>query len=288
MESPLAEREPAEVISKLLKTVLSLLALSIPSSQENYIYTWLRPTLYISFILSSVGDIIAVLPCGFRYGLIEHISESSITIIILLFKCVAFSCGICVLAFSEATQFNDRKTRSKEKAWKTRLMNMSLTLLRNKIHHVVELHKTKFNNRNTHTDNPKEGRPIRTSCKVLQPEVDRLAEPQTKNCTTNSMVKKIQTGEEQEVSDKPVTQHHNENMHIEEVIYDMQKLEKEMSDLELKKEGQHKTKKLERKEQLKVNQQKLKHELPDVKNEQTKFKMDVQQQQLYTAQLELG
>ena len=136
---------------------------------------------------------------------------------------------------------------------------------------------------------------IRIPRELLQREEDRRAEPQTKNCTTNLMDKKILTRVGQEVLDKSVTQHHNENVHIEEVIYDMQKLEKRMSDLrlrkpnlELQKEGQQETKKLERKEQLKVNEQKLKQELPDANNERRKFKMDVKQQLHSTVQPKLN
>ena len=245
MEHPLVEPKPGEVISNLLKTLLTFLTMYLPS--WNYTFAGLRLKLYVSFLLcmGSFGDIAAGLIFVLRYVHMEPISESLtvVTGLIFYFAYVAFAYGSCVFLQS--------------------------------------------NDRNTHTDNPKEGRPIRTSCTVLQSEVDRLAKPQTKNCTTNLMVKKIQTGKGQEVLDKSVTQPYNENEHIEEVIYDMQKLEKEMSDLELKKEGRHETKKLERKEQIKVNQQKLKQELPDVRNERTKFRMDVQQQQLYTAQRKL-
>ena len=114
---------------------------------------------------------------------------------------------------------------------------------------------------------------------VLTEEMDTPAE-YTHNYITNLMIEQIQTREGQGELLESATRPCNENMHIKEVKDDIQKLKKEKSALE-------KTKKLERKEQFKVNQQKLKHELPDVKNEQKKFKMDVQQQQLYTVQQKL-
>ena len=100
----------------------------------------------------------------------------------------------------------------------------------------------------------------------------------------------VQTREEQG-DEKPVTQIRNEKVYIEEVTYGMQKMEKEKSalrarkpNLELQKEGQQETKKIERKEQLKVNEQKLKQELQEANNEQTKFQMDGKQQQLHIVQ----
>ena len=250
MEHPLAEPKPGEVMSKLLKTLLTILAIYLLPSWNYTFAGGLRQTLnvFVLLCMGSFGDITAgLIFVSRRYAHMEQMSESHLRIVIFFISHLAFFAFAygCLYLFGQ------------------------------------------FNNRNTHTDNPKEVRPIRTSCTVLQSEVDRLAEPQTKNCTTNLMVKKIQTGKGQEVLDKSVTQPYNENEHIEEVIYDMQKLEKEMPDLELKKEGRHETKKLERKEQFKVNQQKLKQELPDVRNERTKFRMDVQQQQLYTAQQNL-
>ena len=130
---------------------------------------------------------------------------------------------------------------------------------------------------------------------VLTEEMDTPAE-YTHNYTTNLMIEQIQTREGQGELLESATRPCNENMHIKEVKDDIQKLKKEKSALEktkklkrkeLFKVNAKKSKKVERKEQFKVNQQKLKHELPDVKNEQKKFKMDVQQQQLYTVQQKL-
>ena len=106
----------------------------------------------------------------------------------------------------------------------------------------------------------------------LQREMDPHVE-QTKNCTTNVMVEKIQTIEGQGEAVRSATQPCDETGHIKEVKKDIQKFEKENSILRLRTS--------EKKDQPKFKQQKLNHELPEA--EQTKFKIDVKQQ-LHTAQ----
>ena len=74
----------------------------------------------------------------------------------------------------------------------------------------------------------------------------------------------------------------NENVNIKDLSYENQKLEKERSTLRLRKrerkgEREQETKKLERNEQSKINQKKLKQKLPHANNEHKKFTIDVQQ-----------
>ena len=114
-------------------------------------------------------------------------------------------------------------------------------------------------------------------------EMDRLVE-QMMNWII-SMAGKIQaTRERQGEVGKYVTHPGNENVNIKQLSYDKQKLEKKMSALRLRKanlesegERDQETKKLERSEQPKINQKKIKQELPDANNEQKKITIDVQQ-----------
>ena len=110
---------------------------------------------------------------------------------------------------------------------------------------------------------------------------------QTKNCTTIIIIKKIQTKEDQGEVEKPATQTRTENVYIEEVTDEIQELKKETSalrlrkpNLELEKEGQQVTK-----EQFKINEQKVNFPR-SIMNKQN-LKIDVKQQQLYTAQQKL-
>ena len=114
--------------------------------------------------------------------------------------------------------------------------------------------------------------------------MDRLVE-QMKNWII-SMAGKIQaTRERQGEVEKYVTHPGNENVNIKQLSYDKQKLEKDMSALRLRKtnlesegEREQETKKLERSEQPKINQKKIKQKLPDANNEQKKITIENQEQ----------